>query len=177
MHDDIESIANGDFHRNDRPSRILLGVAIGALVAAVALAGLAITRTTPHAWDPLGEYPQQVTAKLTFYLNETVDVTAHKCSKVEGQTVRTTLTWVPTDSPEVLIRIATGVESFRYKSCGPSPTKDHFSFHNPIPPAVVALVKSGESHWRITGTDTPIDIRGRTGVPRTWTTNTFQILS
>lgn len=165
--------------RSDGASRLLLTIAAAALAVALMFFALAYWSSRDAQWDPLGDYPtQQVLNKNhTVGRDETVDVTAQKCAREPKVAIRATLSWVPVDHSEFAVTPnAPGRLSYRYSSCGKTPDVTIYSYTNPIPPGVLAILDQRGLHsWRITGTDTPFDEEGKPGVPRTWTTETFTI--
>lgn len=173
---ELEAIAAGDFHR-DNWSKAFLLVGLIALVIAGLLVAAVIVRPTSSQYDPLGNYPQQTVDKLTYHLNQTVNVTAQKCAKSDGVMVHGDKSWTAVLSPGIHINEAGGSSALRFKSCGPTAHTREFHYRNLIPQAVAAIVRqSGPSLWRISGTDVPYDSEGRQGVARTWATQTFRLV-
>ena len=166
--------------RADRGSRFLLALAAACLAIALVLlaAGYAGEQIRPTKWDPLGAYPLQtvINRNHLVHVDGTVDVVAQKCARVKQVNVRTSKAWVPVNRIELAVADTPGKLDIRYRSCGPTVTQSTFGFHNPIPEQVKRLVAGGYHVWRITGTDTPFDSKGREGVPRTWATETFTIV-
>ena len=172
---EIEDIATGQFHR-DRLSRWFLIIGALALVASLALGIIAITRPITSLYDPLGPYPVQGTDRAIYRTGGVVIVTAQKCAKSDGVMTAGRHAWTSLDEPGVSLVVDGGKGGTRFQSCGPDPQHRFFVYHNAIPPSVSALVRTGAYEWKITGTDIPYKSDGEQGVPRTWSTNAFEIL-
>jgi hypothetical protein len=165
--------------RTDRTSRFLLIFAAISLAITLALFafGYAAEQIRPPTWNPLGVYPQQtvINREHIVHLGGTVDIVARKCAEVDEVAIRGSLQWVPVGHFEATVPVVSGALAIRYRSCGPTRDSRVFSYHNPIPETVAALVAQGFHTWQITGTDVPFDRNGKQGVPRTWITDAFTI--
>lgn len=156
----------------------LLGTALLTLAVAVA-----VSLRSPHAWDPLGEYPDQTVVSRVdgidgpaARLTDGVTVVGTKCANTAIR-VRGSVFWQSTTPPGILVAAGSGVAT-RQKGCVTE------TFLNPIPGAVRAAVNRPTDpvrRWVITGTETPVrdagdNGRSREGIPRAWTTAEFEIV-
>ena len=158
--------------RTDRTSKLLLFLAFAAFGIGFLLFGIGfiVEHHRPAVWNPLGTYvsPQRVTNGPRIMATDTVDVMGTKCAKQDVY-VRGVSEFISVDNPGIVIPRAPGALSIRLKGCQTT------TFSNLIPSEVAVLARKGITQWEITGTETPADQNGRTGVPRSWTTESFVV--
>lgn len=161
----------------------MLNVSVALLSLSFLILGVAVVVSvrSPHAWNPLGDYPDQtVSSRVTgvkgpaVRLEDDVVVVGTKCASASVR-VRGSAFWQSTTPPGILVAAGSGVAA-RPKGCATQ------TFFNPIPDGVRNAVLRDEPvlHWVITGTETPVrdsgNGRSREGVPRAWTTEEFEII-
>lgn len=163
----------------------LLNLSAALLLLSFAVLGVAVLVSVrgPHAWDPLGEYPDQLVLSRVdgvrgpaARLSDGVLVVGTKCVNANVQ-VRGSAFWQSTTPPGVLVQAGSGVAT-RRKGCVTE------NFLNPIPDLVRAAANRTSRpvlRWVITGTETPVrdagaSGRSREGIPRAWTTEEFELV-
>jgi len=134
----------------------------------------------PAPYDPLGDYPvQKVTTSIPGVLGPatTTDgvvlVTGTKCNNSRSAvTVRGETAWQSIDPRGGMVPLGHAI-AHRQAGC------ETRTFANPVPPEVAEITErlGGKVIWRITGTETPLDRHGHEGVPRTWVTENFTVIS
>ncbi len=161
---------------DNKPLLVLSVLQLAALLILVVTFAWQLASEQNRPFDPLGSYPIRVVATDPIRLGEDLVVTAIACTRVDEEiTVETTQSWVSVNPPGTVVDVGTGL-TIRQPGC----TAEQLKY--PMPVEVVRrigkLVDEGhtETVWRITGTDTPLQIDGRRGMPRTWTTEEFTVV-
>ena len=151
------------------------GLRVASLIANVVLSASLLgsafvvwyTLADEEPWNPLGEYPVQIVEVVS---STRIEVRGTKCNDTsEPVTVYGELSWRRAEPPGFSTDIRSG-STERIPGCTTQ------VFLNDIPEEVLALNRPGDL-WAINGTEWPIDENGERGIPRTWTTENFELLA